>query len=197
MDVAELRIICLNTVNPYGGWEGSLDAEQFRWLTSELQSTSRPVVIASHHPSATLTNAYAPLQAQPRVLGEQVLDLLHGFPQVVLWLAGHVHYHSMTRHVRGDHHFLEITTASMIDWPQQGRIIEILRTPATQGHRPQIVVVSTAMDHQAPIDPDLTSLRDHHNLASVSRLLSANDYHTHSAHSRMDAVNGWWEVPTA
>lgn len=195
MDVAELRIICLNTVNPYGGWEGSLDHPQFAWLDRELQSTDRPVVIASHHPSFTLTNDYVPAGSPSRVLRDEVLDLLLDSDQVVLWLAGHVHHHSLTRHARNGHAFLEITTASLIDWPQQGSMIEILRVKEDFGSH--VVVVSTAVDHQAPVMPNLTNLHDHRNLAAVSRLLSANDYHQYGvpkAESAGGALNGWWSV---
>ena len=59
--MGRLRLIALDTVNPHGGWQGSLDETQFAWLCDELDAAAdRHVVIASHHPSFTLTNDYAP-----------------------------------------------------------------------------------------------------------------------------------------
>ena len=60
-----------------------------------------------------------------RVLGHTVRDLLLRFPNVVLWVNGHTHINEVTAHARGPDAavaggFFEITTASLIDWPQQG-----------------------------------------------------------------------------
>jgi metallophosphoesterase (TIGR03767 family) len=166
--VGGLRVISLDTVNPHGGWQGSLDEEQFAWLRDELAEPSGlPVVIASHHPSPTMTNDYAP-DGHRRVLGPEVVALLLEHPEVILWVAGHVHFNAAIQH-GGDAGFWEITTSSLIDWPQQGRILEFLRV----GH--DYAIVSTVVDHDSPIAWDGTVL-DVRAMASVSRLLAANDY---------------------
>jgi 3',5'-cyclic AMP phosphodiesterase CpdA len=167
-DVGGLRVICLDTVNPFGGWQGSLDEEQFAWLQEELAvAGDRPVVIASHHPSPTMTNDYSP-DGRRRVLGAEVVDLLLRHPSVILWMAGHVHFNAAIQH-GGDAGFWEITTASLIDWPQQGRILEFLRVGD------DIAIVSTVVDHDSPLEWDgaALELRD---MAGISRQLAANDY---------------------
>ena len=50
---------CIDTVDEYGGWQGSLDLDQFGWLQAELSAADaerRYVVLASHHPLDTLVN---------------------------------------------------------------------------------------------------------------------------------------------
>jgi len=198
-DVGALRVISLDTINPHGGWQGSLGLTQFEWLVDQLDRVrDRYVVIASHHPSPTLTNDYSPEGAQPRVLGPDVVELLLASPQVIAWIAGHVHFHAAMRHDNGQRAFIEITSASLIDWPQQGRILEFLRLPGTG----EVAIVSTVVDHCAPPEWDASALDDHVNLASVSRALSANDYRLRenslrglTLDSSPDVRNVVWHVP--
>ncbi|MEO6701472.1 MAG: TIGR03767 family metallophosphoesterase, partial [Jatrophihabitantaceae bacterium] len=108
-----VRGIVLDTVNPYGGSEGSVDADQLAWLTAELTAASsrylaadgsvvrhrvrdRLVVIYSHHTIASMTNAAGP----GRILGPAVRDLLLRFPNVVLWVNGHTHRNTVTPYRR-------------------------------------------------------------------------------------------------
>ena len=56
-----VRCLVLDTVNPHGGWQGSLDAGQLDWLAAQLTSCAdRPVVLFSHHPLETLINDRRP-----------------------------------------------------------------------------------------------------------------------------------------
>ena len=167
-----LRIISLDTINPHGGWQGSLGLSQYEWLVEQLDNArDEYVVITSHHPSPTLVNDYSPEGAEPRVLADDVLELLHRHPSVIAWIAGHVHFHAALVHERDGHAFVELTTASLIDWPQQGRILEFLRLPESG----ELAIVSTVVDHRAPaVWTD--DLDDVTNLASISRSLAANDY---------------------
>jgi metallophosphoesterase (TIGR03767 family) len=169
-DVGQLRVICLDTVNPFGGWQGSLDEVQFAWLHAELgNSRDRVVVIASHHPSPTMTNDFTS-DGTRRILGQEVLRLLLQFPNVVMWIAGHVHMNAGIKHGDDRNWFWEVTTASLIDWPQQGRIIEFVRTGD------DVEITSTVVDHDSPLawnpDEELSTRV----LAGISRLLAANDY---------------------
>jgi 3',5'-cyclic AMP phosphodiesterase CpdA len=57
-DAGPLRCLMLDTVNPYGGWQGSLDQEQFGWLAAELADARRQgtlgCLLFSHHPLDSL-----------------------------------------------------------------------------------------------------------------------------------------------
>ncbi len=169
-DVGQLRIVSLDTVNPHGGWQGSVDEVQFAWLAEQLEhSSNHIVVIASHHPSPTMTNGYS-TDGSRRVLGNEVVQLLLRYPNVVLWIAGHIHMNAALQHGDDENRFWEVTTASLIDWPQQGRIFEFMRADD------EVIIASTVVDHDSPliwqIDEELSTQA----LAGISRLLAANDY---------------------
>lgn len=169
-DVDELRIISLDTVNPFGGWQGSIDVEQWNWLKRILaESNSHYVVIASHHPSPSMTNDYAP-DGSLRILGDALVRLLLDYPQVLIWIAGHVHMNAAIRHGDDGRWLWEVTTSSLIDWPQQGRILEFL------DYGDRVAIASTVVDHASPVLWEPSMALDTSALASLSRLLAANDY---------------------
>lgn len=169
-DVGQLRIVSIDTVNPFGGWQGSLDEGQFAWLAEQLeQSRNHIVVIASHHPSPTMTNTYS-IDGSRRVLGDEVVQLLLRYPNVVLWIAGHIHMNAALKHGDDYNWFWEVTTASLIDWPQQGRILEFVRSGD------EVVITSTVVDHESPLSRPTDGNYSTHDLAGISRLLAANDY---------------------
>lgn len=170
--IGGIHVIVLDTVNPHGGWQGSLDAQQFEWLTETLSALeSELTVITSHHPSFSMTNDYAP-SGRPRILGSEVLQLLLSHPNVIAWLAGHVHANHIVKHASESGHVLwEITTASLIDWPQQARIVEFIDCGD------EVVIAATMVDHEAPLEAWSSTRVDPRALASISRSLAANDYH--------------------
>ena len=174
-DQGKVRFIALNTVNPNGYADGSLDADQFAWLGDLLdRSKSRIVVVFSHHTSETMTN---PLVAtggdeQPRVLGDEVLALLLDHPAVVAWINGHSHQNRVWARPRaGGGGLWEINTAAHIDWPSQSRIIEI-----ADNKDGTLSIFSTLVDHGGTRrwGGKLGTTRQ---LASLARELSANDWH--------------------
>ncbi len=148
-DLGEVRFVVLDTVNPHGGWQGSLDAPQLDWLVAELtEHRSRPVILLSHHPIETMINDTRPPGAERRILGEELRPLLLEHPCVVAWVNGHTHRHAVTPiwqdGLPGG--FWQITTASHIDWPQQSRLIELLATEDL------LVLCCTVIDSAAPAD---------------------------------------------
>jgi metallophosphoesterase (TIGR03767 family) len=174
-EVGDLVLLSLDTVNPHGGWQGSIDSDQCAWLVRKLKEYShRYVVIASHHPSPCLTNGFAPKGALSRVLGRELVEILLSHPNVIAWIAGHVHHHAALWHHDGYHGFWEITTSSLIDWPQQGRILEFIRV--NERGLSEIAIISTVVDHAGPVRADYRALNSPSDLASISRTLAANDY---------------------
>ena len=166
-DIGGVRLIVLDSVNHYGGWQGSLDEEQFIWLENEIQTTDLPVVLASHHPLSKMFNDYSP--AERRVCLDEITTMLLKYPRVILWLAGHEHRH----HVEwigsevGVKGFWQIETASHVDWPQQSRTVEVVR--ADNG---DIYIGLTVVDHAGPARFEETQTPI--GIASLSRTLSAN-----------------------
>jgi len=168
-DHGQLRCIVLDTVNAHGGWQGSLDDSQMSWLQAQLAgSAARPVLLFSHHPLETLVNDTRPPGADRRVLAAEVRELLLAHPNVVAWINGHTHVHSVTAVTDGTHGFWQITTASHIDWPQQARLIEVLATPAGLAIACTVIDTAASASYQGTGEPA--------DLAALSRELSANDW---------------------
>jgi metallophosphoesterase (TIGR03767 family) len=192
-DVPGVRLICLDTTNPGGFYEGSLGARQLAWLEERLIEVhsrfldgdgreargggeDRLVLLFSHHGPETLTNPLAhpnPLEPDdlPRVLAPEVEALLHRFPNVVLWLSGHTHEHRIRP--RPDPAgrtggFWDVTTAAVADWPCQGRVVELV-----DDGNGWLSIVCTVLDHAAPPSP--AEARGPLRLASLHRELAAND----------------------
>jgi metallophosphoesterase (TIGR03767 family) len=178
-----VRCVVLDTVNPHGGWQGSIDATQLGWLAGELaECAARPVLLFSHHPLETMVNDRRPPGADRRVLAGELRDLLLAHPCVVAWVNGHTHAHAITA-IREDGYaggFWQVTTASHIDWPQQARIIELLETDSG------LTIACTVIDSAAPASypgslgpahaADPADPADPAALAALARELAANDW---------------------
>ena len=193
VDGSTIRCLVLDTVNPAGGANGSLDEKQFRWLEAELLAHSsryldedghvvdgpgidRLVVLFSHHTLATMDNWLAdPDPEKHRVLGTRLRDLLLRYPNVVLWVNGHTHVNGVTPHSRHPDAavpggYWELNTASHIDWPQQARLVELV-----DNGNGTISIFGTIIDHAGSEQPswDLSSPIE---LAGLSRVLGINDW---------------------
>jgi metallophosphoesterase (TIGR03767 family) len=173
-DIGEFRVISLDTVNINGGWQGSLDEVQFNWL-KELLADPKPsyFILTSHHPLHSLFNDYSPGGAQRRVAREELEEELLQHSRIILWLAGHDH-DNRVRYIgtEGVNGFWHVLTSSLIDWPQQGRVVEILRDGE------ELVIATSVFDHDSPteIAAATADLEEPRNLAGLSRILSANHW---------------------
>ncbi len=174
-DQGAVRFIVLDTVNPNGYADGSIDAAQFAWLNAQLAaSADKIVVLASHHTIATMNNPFVltGLDPQSRVMGDAVKQVLLANPQVVAWVNGHTHRNQIVAHSGPEGGgFWEINTAAHIDWPQQSRIIEIV-----DNKDGSLSIFATVVDHAAPAGFD-GNLASPTSLAALARELSASDWH--------------------
>lgn len=173
-DLGEVRLISLDTVNLHGGWMGSLDESQFYWLKEELADPNpKYFVLLSHHPLHGLFNDYAPVRAERRIAIDELREELLKHDRIILWLAGHDHDNRI-KYIgdEGDSGFWQVMTSSLIDWPQQGRLVEILEDGD------EVVIATTLFDHQSPLSlsESTRDLTDPVQLAGLSRLLSANHW---------------------
>jgi metallophosphoesterase (TIGR03767 family) len=169
-DHGVMRCVVLDTVNHHGGWQGSIDENQLRWLEAELAaSAARPVVLFSHHPLETLVNDARPPGADRRVLADELREVLLGHPCVVAWLNGHTHVHSVTAVTDGaGAGFWQVTTASHIDWPQQARVVEFLATGSGLAIACTVLDSAAGTSYQGSAEPS--------DLAALARELAANDW---------------------
>jgi metallophosphoesterase (TIGR03767 family) len=194
-DAGVVRFLVLDTVNPAGGWQGSIDDEQFRWLEEELMigssdfadkagrrfrhvATDRLFVLVSHHPIETLINDYAEVPTVRHLEGE-VRELLARFPNVVCWVNGHTHANAIQPMRQpgssASSGFWQVTTASHIDWPQQSRVVEVAVDDVTG----DVVIGTTMIDHLGIVDPRMRATDEVKTLAGWSRELAANAWQGH------------------
>ena len=99
--------------------EGSIGLAQILFLRNELESAcarDEKVIVLTHHPSADLKIDYGSA-ASP----DSWRTLLRSFPCVTLHLVGHTH----RNRVWDQGQYLEIETSSILDYPQEARMIEI------------------------------------------------------------------------
>jgi metallophosphoesterase (TIGR03767 family) len=184
-EVGKVKLIVIDSVNQFGGWQGSLDETQFAWFESEIANSTRPVVISSHHPLMLMFNDYAPTGR--RICREEIRGMLLKYPQVVLWLAGHEHRHHVEwiGSEKAGVGFWQVETASHVDWPQQSRTVEVVRS--TEG---DIYVGLSVVDHIA--GRDYAFAQTPVEMAALSRVLSANVW---QRREELGATHGfgWYE----
>ena len=164
-DLGGVRLLVLDSVNHHGGWQGSLDRAQLDWLVGELDRADADrayVVLASHHPLHTWVNDDGDAT---RVLAPEMTGVLARHPSVVLWLNGHTHRTEIQAHEG----WWEVTCPSLVDWPQQGRVVEVMRGGGL------LRIACTMVDHEGEA-PWSGSTRDPVALAGLSRELAANDW---------------------
>jgi metallophosphoesterase (TIGR03768 family) len=137
-----IRIIVLDdtqkdtdpNVGPY--MYASLDNARYDWLVQELdkgQEEGKLMIIAAHIPirdelpnTSKLWSSISPVSEQ------KLITKLHTYPNLILWISGHVHKNTVTALKspdpgRPELGFWEIETASLRDFPQQFRTFEIAR----------------------------------------------------------------------
>jgi len=127
---AELRVIVLDLARRAGGSGGLVRPDQPGWLTSQLEGAAgRWVLVVSHQPLASSEG------------GESILSLLDSHPRVLAALSGHTHRNLIEPRAR----YWLISTASLIDYPQQARALRVVRT-AGGG----VALETWMLDHTGP-----------------------------------------------
>ena len=121
-------------IGPY--MYGSLDTARYEWLVQELdkgQAEGKLMIIAAHLPIRNeLPNSSKLWTPQSPVPEQKLVDKLQTYPNLILWIAGHVHRNTVTAFPSPDPNrpelgFWEVETASLRDFPQQFRTFDIVR----------------------------------------------------------------------
>ena len=165
-DTDAVRFVVLDTVCPGGGADGCVVTDQLAWLRDQLEDAGeRRVVLISHHGLDSLTNRrpHPAAGAPVPVPGPALLATLNRFPNVVLWLNGHIH----TNRVRPRGTFWEVTTGSLVDWPCQARLVELVEVGGGR-----LAIVCTMVDHDSPLDA--AEAGESAQLAALHRELAGN-----------------------
>ncbi len=169
----------------------------------ELRRDSDPnrlIVVYGHHTLASMDNTTTdeeagacespalpgcdadPQDSSPIHLGtggtEDLRSLLLRFPNVIALVTGHTHHNAVKVYKESGpkRGFWQINTASHVDHPQQSRLIEVM-----DNRDGTLSIFGTVVDQAAPIQPPAAGAASgfsNGELASLSRVLAANDPHT-------------------
>jgi metallophosphoesterase (TIGR03767 family) len=181
--------------------DGNIDDPQFRWLEGELQrATERDelVILFSHHaigsltadvpdedaPACTVADPHGhdvnpgcdvdPRDSTPIHLGDDMVALLHRYPHVIAWIAGHSHENRVEPYADGNGGgFWMVRAAAEADWPQQARLLELF-----DNKDGTLSLFNTVIDHAGPASapaPGPASGFDTDQLASLGRTIGYND----------------------
>lgn len=129
-----IRVIVLDDIQPEDDFEihehGYLDQERFDWLVRQLdkgQAENKLMTIASHIPLPLIGyGRHSPITAAT------VVGKLHTYPNLLLWVAGHIHRNKVIAFPSPDPAkpelgFWHVETSSLRDFPQQFRTFELFR----------------------------------------------------------------------
>ncbi len=141
-----IRVIVIDTAGPDPAdgvidAAGSISIEQFETFIkpafAEAKANDEFVILAGHH---SLEDLNRPV-AEPILTEHQFVSYLTSQPHLIAYMCGHRHYHRV-RTIEGPHSFLEIMTASLIDYPQEGRIFDVYYMPETKSIRIDSQIIS-------------------------------------------------------
>lgn len=109
--------------------QGYLNSERYNWLISELdkgQSEGKLMIIAAHIPLTVIGYVgHSPISSA------RIIEKLHTYPNMLLWISGHVHRNKVTvlkspDDSRPELGFWQVETSSLRDFPQEFRTFEIV-----------------------------------------------------------------------
>jgi len=141
-----VKVIVLDDTDKTGNAcaDPALDQTRYNWLINELeegQAADDLMIVCAHIP----VNPYAQQNPQSdstpfQYLGnwssyspvsqQQLLTTLHNYPNLALWIAGHMHRNTITPQpspYNPEYGFWVVETPSLRDFPQQFRHIRIVR----------------------------------------------------------------------
>ena len=155
-----LRVLMVDSSDICLVSEGGLSKRQLDWLEAELAQAMADdvlVVLASHHHEEEI------------IVGlRRFEELVHACPNVIMHLVGHDHRNKIVPHPAPDldpaRGYWEVQTPSTVEFPQQGRIVEIVDNRDGTGS-----IYLTLFDHWPIVGDDADAL------AGLGREIAAAD----------------------
>jgi hypothetical protein len=157
VDGMPVRIIALDTdadIGAQGAYSNERIDSFLKPALAKAESDGVLVIVISHHPPGSI-----PLN------GGKIREVLNSSPNVALHLVGHGHKNRVEVRSAADplHGYWEVQTSSLVAWPQQARLIELVDNRD-----------GTAEFWLTMIDYDT----EHSELAAASRFMAAYEVHT-------------------
>lgn len=129
---SSLRFIVADTASPTGSadgliLQGDVDSKMKPFLDQSV-ADGKLVIVTSHHSSSQLTDGggFGGTAHKDALTPDQWRDLLGGYPNVLMHLAGHTHHHHVVPiQPTTGHSYWEMETAALADYPHQMRVIEL------------------------------------------------------------------------
>jgi hypothetical protein len=120
LDLGEqVRLVVLDLVRREGGSGGLVHPGQLRWLREQLApARERWLILFSHQPLASSAG------------GRDILAMLDREPRVLAVVSGHTHRNRVLPRPGPQGGYWLISTASLIDFPQQERVLCVRATRA-------------------------------------------------------------------
>jgi len=141
-----IKIIVFDDTDKAGSAYAALDYQRYNWLVGELdagEAAGELMIVCAHIPVRPYAMVPPPQQPNPlsplmtlfapySVVSEQtLLDQLHTYKNLILWISGHIHRNAITpqpaANADPEYGFWEVETPSTRDFPQQFRKFEIVR----------------------------------------------------------------------
>ncbi len=126
-----LRFVVFDTALEEGGADGILrrpDLEAFlKPALDKAKSDGKLVVLVSHHGLGSFGDGSSGSSAakENAVPGDEIRTFLLSYDNVVLSLTGHTHYHVVNWVGGASGGFWEVQTCSLVEFPNQMRLVEI------------------------------------------------------------------------
>lgn len=169
-----IKMIVLDTTCRLGSLLGVLDKTQYdEFLIPELERAKQEnelVMLVAHHPSGSITplplfeaelnsrygrndnirglihELVAEMQSRETYISRDDLqETLKSYPNVFLYVTGHTHNNKVEHIGESGHGYWEITTSSLLTYPQQSRLLEVVYEGNGTG-----AVHTSMIDHNSP-----------------------------------------------
>ncbi len=114
-----IKLITLDT-NSGSFSEADMTPDQYRWLESQLEtakSNRELVILQSHHGTSQLSGS---------IKASDFRKLVAKYENVIIHITGHGHYNDSSVHISNNRGYWEVMLASVVDFPSQSRIFEIV-----------------------------------------------------------------------
>lgn len=181
----------------------SLDQVRLDWLKQELQAgqdNNQLMIIAAHIPFKVYKNLvtdpaqvdtdpqimtlFLPSPAYSVVNDDSLLTVLQGYPNLIMWIAGHRHMNTVTPQIHltdPTRSFWEVETSSLRDFPQQFRTFRIYRN----SNKTVSIIITNVDPAVSAVSPATTSRGNAIATARITANVPKTDTTSHSINAEL------------